>query len=73
MKWAVSMAILDMVTLIFLRAFCGYVWVNILTLSPPRDEGEGGRERERERALKKVLKSVVLSCLSHILLIQVFL
>ena len=25
-----------MVTLIFLRGLCGYVWVNILTLSPPR-------------------------------------
>ena len=26
-----------MVTLIFLRGLCGYVWVDILTLSPPRD------------------------------------
>ena len=25
-----------MVTLIFLRGLCGYAWVNILTLSPPR-------------------------------------
>ena len=30
-----------MVTLIFLRGLCGYVWVNILTLSPPR----GGHTR----------------------------
>ena len=27
---------LHMVTLIFLRGLCGYVWVNILTLSPQR-------------------------------------
>ena len=33
-KWAVSLVILHMVTSIFLRALCGYVWVNILTLSP---------------------------------------
>ena len=38
-KWAVSLVILHMVTSIFLRALCGYVWVNILTLS-------GGGERE---------------------------
>ena len=31
-----------MVSLIFLRGLCGYVWVNLLTLSPPRvhDTGE---------------------------------
>ena len=33
-KWAVSLVILHMVTSIFLWALCGYVWVNILTLSP---------------------------------------
>ena len=33
-KWAVSLVILHMITSIFLRALCGYVWVNILTLSP---------------------------------------
>ena len=33
-KWAVSLVILHMVTSIFLRALCGYIWVNILTLSP---------------------------------------
>ena len=32
-KWAVS---LHMVTLIFLGGMCGYLWVNILTLSPPK-------------------------------------
>ena len=39
-KLAVSLVI-DMVTLIFLGALCVYVWVNILTLSPPRGKGEG--------------------------------
>ena len=33
-KLAVSLAILHMVTSIFLRGLCGYIWVNILTLSP---------------------------------------
>ena len=33
-KWAVSLVILHMITSIFLRAWCGYIWVNILTLSP---------------------------------------
>ena len=33
-KWAVSLVILHMVTSIFLWALCGYIWVNILTLSP---------------------------------------
>ena len=33
-KWAVSLVILHMITSIFLRALCGYIWVNILTLSP---------------------------------------
>ena len=36
-KWAVSLVILHMVTSIFLRALCGYIWVNILTLSPRGD------------------------------------
>ena len=36
MKWAVSLVIAYMATLIFLRELCGNVWVNILTLSPPR-------------------------------------
>ena len=35
-KWAVSLVILHMVTSIFLRGLCGYIWVNILTLSPQR-------------------------------------
>ena len=30
-KWAVSLVILHMITSIFLRALCGYIWVNILT------------------------------------------
>ena len=30
-KWAVSPVILHMITSIFLRALCGYIWVNILT------------------------------------------
>ena len=35
-KWAVSLVILHMVTSIFLWGLCGYIWVNILTLSPLR-------------------------------------
>ena len=35
-KWAVSPVILHMVTSIFLQGLCGYIWVNILTLSPQR-------------------------------------
>ena len=35
-KWAVSLVILHMATSIFLRGLCGYIWVNILTLSPQR-------------------------------------
>ena len=35
-KWAVSLVILHMVTSIFLWGLCGYIWVNILTLSPQR-------------------------------------
>ena len=43
-KWAVSLVILHKVTSIFLQGLCGYIWVNILTLSPRRglragDEG----------------------------------
>ena len=37
-KWAVSLVILHMVTSIFLRDLCGYIWANILTLSPRGDE-----------------------------------
>ena len=33
-KWAVSLVILHMVPSIFLQGLCGYIWVNILTLSP---------------------------------------
>ena len=29
-KWAVSLVILHMITSIFLRALCGYIWVNIM-------------------------------------------
>ena len=39
-KWAVSLVILHMINSIFLRALCGYIWVNILTLSPRGDETE---------------------------------
>ena len=35
-RWAVSLVILHMVTSIFLRGMCGYIWANILTLSPQR-------------------------------------
>ena len=35
-KWAISLVILHMVTSIYLWGLCGYVWVNILTLSPQR-------------------------------------
>ena len=31
-----------MVTLIFIRGLCGYVWVNILTLFITPDDGEEG-------------------------------
>ena len=37
-KWAVSLVILHMVTSIFLQGLCGYIWVNILTLSPRRGQ-----------------------------------
>ena len=40
-KWTVSLVILHMVTSIFLRALCGYIRVNILTLSP---RGVKGRD-----------------------------
>ena len=42
-KLAVSLVIAYMVTLIFLWGFCGYLWVNILTLSPP-GLGQGSRQ-----------------------------
>ena len=35
-KWAVSMVILHVVTSISLQGLCGYIWVNMLTLSPQR-------------------------------------
>ena len=41
-KWAVSLVILHMITSIFLRALCGYIWVNILTLSPRGDTTTSG-------------------------------
>ena len=34
-KWAVSLVVADG-HLIFLRGLCAYVWVNMLTLSPPK-------------------------------------
>ena len=37
-EWAVSLLIAYMVTSIFLSGLCGYIWVNILTLSPPRSQ-----------------------------------
>ena len=40
-KWAVSLVILHMVTSIFLQGLCGYIWVNILTLSPQRGGHKG--------------------------------
>ena len=46
-NWAVSLVILHMVTSTFLRGLCGYIWVNILTLSPQKETTlEGERERE---------------------------
>ena len=44
-KWAVSLVILHMVTSIFLRALCGYIWVTILTLSP---RGEKLKEKNTD-------------------------
>ena len=41
-NWVVSLVILHMVTSIFLRALCGYIWVNILTLSPRGDQAIKG-------------------------------
>ena len=35
-KWAVSLVILHMITSIFLRALCGYIWVDILTFITQR-------------------------------------
>ena len=35
-KWAVSLVILHMVTSMSLQGLCGYIWANILTLSPQR-------------------------------------
>ena len=46
-KWAVSLVILHMVTSIFLQGLCGYIWVNILTLSP-QSEPAGEIEVEVE-------------------------
>ena len=37
-RWAVSLVILHMVSSIFLRGLCGYIWANILTLSPQRGD-----------------------------------
>ena len=48
-KWAVSLVILHMVTSIFLRALCGYIWVNILTLSP-RGKDQNKRKNEQREA-----------------------
>ena len=42
-KWAVSLVILHMITSIFLRPLCGYIWVNILT-------GDGGSRVGEVRA-----------------------
>ena len=47
-KWAVSLVILHMITSIFLRALCGYIWVNILTLSPRGGVTKGCYERIHE-------------------------
>ena len=49
-NWAVSLVILHMVTSIFMRGMCGYIWVNILTLSPQNETTlEGEREKEKEK------------------------
>ena len=47
-KWAVSLVILHMVTSIFLQGLCGYIWVNILTLSPQRGIITGGGKDPQE-------------------------
>ena len=52
-KWAVSLVILHMITSIFLQALCGYIWVNILTLSPRG----GSNNEERAGYQKSGLKS----------------
>ena len=44
-KWAVSLVILHMVTSISLQGLCGYIWVNILTLSPQRVHGISARSQ----------------------------
>ena len=48
-KWAVSLVILHMVTSIFLQGLCGYIWVNILTLSPQRGIYEGNDYNDRTK------------------------
>ena len=48
-KWAVSLVILHMVTSIFLQGLCGYIWVNILTLSPQRGHVQAFHPEENDR------------------------
>ena len=40
-----------MVNIILLRGLCGYIWVNILTLSPPRVTAHFGKEKFRKGCL----------------------
>ena len=58
-KWAVSLVILHMVTSIFLRAFCGYIWVNILTLSP---RGVVNKQEGTKECVFKAFNSYKLDC-----------
>ena len=48
-KWVVNLVILHMVTSISLQGLCGYIWVNILTLSPQRARGPYKRLGKKER------------------------
>ena len=54
-KWAVSLVIADD-HLIFLMGLCGYVWVNILTLSPSRGD------RKEDDHTKTLIVLTVIRC-----------
>ena len=58
-KWAVSLVILHMVTSIFLQGLCGYIWVNIFTLSPRRGDA---KERIMMRKLSWMDPEGIMMC-----------
>ena len=58
-EWAVSLVILHMVTSIFLWGLCGYICVNILTLSPQRGVFEITSDLDESVAVHSFLKSLM--------------